>query len=139
MNRREIQPRGFVMLMALAVIALVAVAILVLAAAMSYDGQRTFDRARAAQLDQMLLAGAAEASNHLKNGTPKSGESWDIDLPAALTDQSGTLRSTVESSDDLHIVFNISARLSNRSAEQQIRFNRTENAWKLAETTPSRS
>ena len=59
MRSRASRSRGIVLLMALAMLAIVGAAIMVLASAMSLDGKRTFDRARAGQLDQMLLAGAA--------------------------------------------------------------------------------
>ena len=80
--------RGFILLAALAVLTIVGVAMLTLAGATAYDGQRTFDHARRAQLDQMLLAGANEAIEHLKQAAPKAGESWDVELPESLTEQS---------------------------------------------------
>lgn len=126
------QRRGFIMLMALAILAIVGVAILALASAMSYDGQRTFENTTRSQLDQMLLAGAVEAREHLKQNTPKEGETWDVELPDALTEQNASLHIAVESADDTKLAVNVLARIDERSAEQTLRFDRQGDAWKLA-------
>lgn len=126
------QHRGFIMLMALAILAIVGVAILALASAMSYDGKRTFETATRSQLDQMLLAAATDAREHLKHATPKPGESWDVELPDVLTEQNGSLHIVVASADDAKLTINVLARLDQRSAEQVLRFERQANGWKLA-------
>jgi len=123
--------RGFVLLAALAILAIVSVAILALAAAMTYDGRRTMERAQRAQLDQMLLAGAADASQHLRQPI-QSGASWDITLPDALLQQDATLKGSVASADESKIVLNIRATLSNHSAEQTLRFEKDANHWTLS-------
>src|SRR5437879_4579337 len=112
MTRRRRQ-RGFILLAALAVLAIVAVAILTLAAASVYDGKRTFDRARHAQLDQMLLAGASEAAEHLKHSAPKEGEFWEVDLPSALAEQHASLVTTIDSANVDQIVLKIHAQIEN--------------------------
>ncbi len=125
--------RGFILLAALAVLTIVGVAMLTLAGATVYDGQRTFDHARRAQLDQMLLAAANEAIEHLKQAAPKAGESWDVELPESLTEQSATLKTTVEPDSDANqIVLDVHAQVANRSAEQTLHFTRTTSGWKLA-------
>src|SRR3954471_1201511 len=108
---------GFILLAALGVLAIVGVAMLTLAAASVYDGQRTFDRARHAQLDQMLLAAATQAVEHLKSASPKTGDSWQIELPDALTEQDGKLTANVESAESGEVWLKIHAQLANRSAE----------------------
>ena len=122
---------GFIMLTALAMLAIVGVAILALASAMSSDGRRTFENATRAQLDQMLLAGAADATEHLKKATPKPGDAWDVKLPSVLTEQDATLHIAVESADDAKITLDVSARINERSAEQVLQFERHETTWKL--------
>ena len=126
--------RGFILLAALAVFAVIAVALLTLAAASSYDGQRTLDRGRRAQLDQMLLAGATDAAERIKSATPKAGETWTVDLPPALTEQDASLSTSVKSADDSRIVLVVRARIANRSAEQTARFEHTAD-WTLRSAT----
>src|SRR5262245_19707193 len=62
---------GFALVTAILVLALVAAAIASLASSMSSDARRTLDRARDAQLEQLLLAGAADAGQHLKSAQVK--------------------------------------------------------------------
>ena len=130
MKARRAQPRGFILLAAIAILAIVGVAILALAAAMSYDGRRTMERAQRVQLDQMLLAGWAAASAHLP--TAKTGDAWEVDLPESLIEQQATLKTTVESADASSVVLNVRATLSNRSAEQTLRFQNVSGEWKLS-------
>jgi type II secretory pathway component PulK len=132
MREPQRQHRGFIMLMALAILAIVGVAILALASAMSYDGKRTFENATRSQLDQMLLAGATDAREHLKRATPQAGESWDVELPNVLAEQNGSLRVVVASADDAKLTLNVSANVDQRSAEQTLCFNRDARGWKLA-------
>jgi hypothetical protein len=128
-NRRQ---HGFIMLAALAVLAIVGVAILALASAMSSDGQRTFENATRAQLDQMLLAGTTDVTERVKKETPKPGDAWDVDLPSVLTEQDATLHVAVESADEAKVSLSISARINNRSAEQVLQFAWRGEGWKLA-------
>ena len=131
MSRRS-RERGFILLIALAVLGIVGVAMLVLAAATAYDARRSIERSQRAQLDQMLLAGASEARERLKTASPKTGDSWDVELPKALTEQSATMHSTVSSIEQNGEVYLlIHATLSNRSAEQTVRFSQASGDWKL--------
>jgi hypothetical protein len=131
MKRSRRQNSGFILLTALAMLAIVGVAILTLASAMSYDGQRTFENATRAQLDQMLLAGAADANEHFKKATPKPGDAWGVELPNVLTEQDATLHIAVDSADDSKIKLDVSARINSRSAEQVLQFERQAGQWKL--------
>jgi hypothetical protein len=127
---------GFVLLIALAMFSVVSVAILALALSMSADGRRTFDRARQSQLDQLLLAGASHAVEHLKQTTPRPGDTWQIDLPQSLSDESASLQSTVDASSDPgagQVVLHIQARIDNRSAEQIVKMVKGANGWRIAE------
>jgi hypothetical protein len=132
MRKMQRQSHGFIMLMALAILAIVGVAILALASAMSYDGKRTFENATRSQLDQLLLASATEAREHLKQATLKAGDSWDIELPDVLTEQNGSLHIVVASADDAKLTLDVLAKIDERSAEQTLRFNRDDDGWKLA-------
>jgi Tfp pilus assembly protein PilE len=131
MRARIAQPRGFVMLAALAVLAVVGVAILALATAMSYDGRRTMERAQRAQLDQLLLSAATDAAEHFKTSSPTVGDWWNVDLPDVLAEQNAELVTTVVSADESNTSVAISARISKHSAQQVLRFRRGTDGWKL--------
>jgi type II secretory pathway component PulK len=124
--------RGFILLFALGIVAVVGVAILALASLQSYDGRRTAGRIREAQLEQMLLAGALEAPQHFVSVAPAKDQLWSIDLPPALASQGGSLRSRVTSvQNDVNVSVLISATLDGKSAQQTLTFARQENQWKL--------
>ena len=126
------QRRGFILLLALAMLALVGIAILALAAACSSDGQRTMYRSQRAQLDELLLAGTAEAMAHLKNAVPTTGQWWETELPQTLTEQQAELVTTVDSvAANGDVTLNIHTTITNRSAEQTLRFSHGSDGWKL--------
>ncbi len=127
---------GFVLLIALAMSSVVSVAILALALSMSADGRRTFDQSRRSQLDQLLLAGASQAIEHLKQASPKPGDTWRIELPQSLADQSASLQSILDSSSDPgtgQAVLRIQARIENHSSEQVVKMVKGANGWQVAE------
>ena len=64
MNRRPRQPRGFAMLLALAMLALVAMLMVFLAQHFAYERQRTSAAATDAQLSQLLFAASQDALTH---------------------------------------------------------------------------
>jgi type II secretory pathway pseudopilin PulG len=131
MTRRHRQ-NGFILLAALAVLAIVGVAMLTLAAASASDARRSFERARRGQLDQMLLAAAAEAKIHLKQSTPKTGDAWDVELPNVLTEQTASLHTTIDSVEaNGDVTVNVHATIANRSAEQTLKFSHASGEWKL--------
>ena len=123
--------RGFVMVAALLALALVAVAIVALATATSTDGRHTFQQSQAAQLEQMLIAGAADAGEHLKSAAPAAGASWAVELPANLASEGATLQTSIKSVQPDEVKFVIVVRLAEQSAEQTLTFKRDANAWKL--------
>src|SRR4029077_10448463 len=90
-----------------------------------------FENATRSQLDQMLLAAATDAREHLKQATPKAGESWDVELPDVLAEQNGSLHIVVASADDAKLTLDVLAKVDQRSAEQTLRFNREGGGWKL--------
>ena len=124
--------RGFVMVTALLALALVAVAIVALATATSFDGHHTLQQSQTAQLEQMLLAGAADAGEHLKSAAPTAGASWAVEMPADLASEGATLRTSVASlqSDETKLL--VTARLGDQSAEQTLAFKRGQAHLQLA-------
>ena len=122
---------GFVMLSALLVLAIVGVAIVSLATATSADGFRTLRQAQSAQLEQMLLAGAADAVEHLRGSPAKTNESWNTNLPAELASADGVLHTNVISASDDSARLRIVARLPGRSETQSLAFKRESGRWRL--------
>jgi type II secretory pathway component PulK len=130
-SRRQ-RRRGFALIAAVLLLGLVVVAVTLLTSAAAADGQRTLERHQRAQLDQMLLAATADARAHLKSSNLKSNDSWKLDLPAALSEQSAAVETTVTAIEPDHIDLYIRARLANRSAEQMLRFARANDGWRLS-------
>jgi type II secretory pathway component PulK len=124
--------RGFALIAAVLLLGLVVVAVTLLANATAADGQRTLECQQRAQLDQLLLAAATDAPAHLKSSNLKSNDSWQCDLPTALSEQSASVETTVTSVESDHIDLHVRARLANRSAEQSLRFARAGNGWRLS-------
>jgi type II secretory pathway component PulK len=126
--------RGFVMVTALLILALVAVAIVTLASATSSDGRRTIYNWQSAQLDQMLLAGAADASVRLKTGAPEDGQSWYVELPRDLASDGATLSTSVTSKTSDALQLSVRATLGDRSARQTLTYKREGGqSWKLVD------
>jgi type II secretory pathway pseudopilin PulG len=123
--------KGFILLAALAMLAIVGVAILTLGATSAYDGRRTMVRQQRAQLDQMLLAAATDAGQRVGSATPKSNDSWETELPRTLAEQNAKLTTTVESVDENEMWIEVHAQLQNLSSEQSIQFRHASDGWKL--------
>jgi len=130
---RSPRRRGFVLLFALAIFALVGVAILALASLQAHDGRRTAQRVRDAQLEQMLLAGATEVKSHLEEAPLAADQSWKIELPAALTDRGAELdaRVTLMQMDGAATV-TIHAKIDGATMQQSTQFARGgDRHWQL--------
>jgi len=124
--------RGFILLFALGIVAVVGVAILALASLQSYEGWRTAERIREAQLEQMLLAGATEAPQHLATAAPTKDQVWNIELPPALASRGGTLQTRVTNiENETNVNVLITATLDGKSAQQTVTFARPADQWKL--------
>lgn len=84
--------RGFAMLMALAMLALVAATLTLLSRHFAYEVTRTRLVTEDAQLSQLLLAGAQDVMQRSKQW-PQAVQpaSWQIELPEILADSGGKL------------------------------------------------
>jgi hypothetical protein len=129
--KRNPRESGFILLAALGVFAVVGVALLTLAAASVYEGNRTIERSTRAQLDQLLLAGATDAAEHIKSVAPKAADTWTVELPQKLAEQNASLKAAVASADNNAVALTLHAQIDNRSAEQSLRFAREGTSWKL--------
>jgi len=121
------------MLTAILILALVAVAIAALASATTSDAKRTIRKWESAQLDQMLLAGAADAVARLKSGTSEQGRSWSVDIPDELAGDEASVNGSITSSTSESLSIQISARLGDRRARQILTFKRAGASWQLAD------
>lgn len=133
MKRRHERSRsGFVFIAALLLIAVIGAAMGAISAAVSADARRTVDQARDAQLEQMLLAGVADAPARLAAQAPVEGQAWALPLPESLSSQSASLDvrvGPVQPNGSAMLL--IRATIDGRHAEQTASFNLTNNTWAL--------
>jgi len=125
MKRRR--NRGFAMLVAVGMVALVGAVVLAMTHLLAAEIRQTAAVQTEAQLDQLLLAGAAIAA---EKGT---GE-HEIELPEALQQQGMALSiSTVQAGEDR--VAQITATVEHESAMQTIRLQLRGDGWQVVEAT----
>jgi type II secretory pathway component PulK len=134
MLRRRHKAHGIALIAVLMAVIIVGAAMAALTSLISSDGFDTLNQNNQSQLQQLLLAGAADASAHLTSAAPTAGQSWQTELPDSLNSEGATLQSHVESlpSDGQQAVLVIRARFNQRTAEQTLRYNRDGSGWKLA-------
>ena len=117
--------RAFATIMALVLIALVAAALSTMAIGMRMEGIRTQNVRSKAVLEQLLLAGAADASFRAKSWPEKPVETrWSIKLPAELTTGGGTLNGRLQIISADQASAQIIAKIGANSAIQKISFQR---------------
>jgi hypothetical protein len=131
-TRREEATRGFMFFLAVLMIAFVATAMLATSGMVSVDAKRTLNRSVQAQLDQLLLAGAADAIVRLNSNPPPAPDAtWDIPLPPDLAG-SATLHTTVVATDPTTgTTLSIRATLADRTSEQTLHLQSTSGAWHI--------
>ena len=133
--------RGFAMLTAIALVALVGVAMAAVLALVQLDLRRTADALVEAQLRQMLLAGERAARERLDaTGTdgPRAAEAAPASLPAALAADGGALEVTLTSATPAagkEVEVTVRARLGERSAAQTLRYEHTPEGWRPRSAT----
>ena len=135
MNRRR--RNGFATATAMAVVALAAVALASLAALLVSDGRRTRDALDDAQLRQLLLAGADEATRRVgANDAGAAGGGTSLALPSELAAGGGSVRLTVDppavGEADVRVA-HVEATYAGRRGGQVLRFRREEGGWRLVE------
>jgi hypothetical protein len=124
--------RGFVLLMALGVFALVAVTIVALAAATSTTGHRTSAEFRLAQLDELLVAALMDARGHLAASPPAANDSWSMALPPTLTEQQANVKLTITAANADESTLVIHVTLADAAADQTAQFKRVGTRWQFA-------
>jgi hypothetical protein len=129
--------RGFAMLTAVALVALVAMALAAVLALVRLDLGRTADALDEAQLRQMLLAGEHAARERLDaagEAAPRTDEAVPISLPPALAADGGAVDVTVlprASRAAAEVVeVTVRARLGEKAASQTLRYERTSRGWR---------
>ncbi|WP_428939925.1 hypothetical protein [Fontivita pretiosa] len=123
---------GFVLLSALAVVAIVAVAIVVSASAATTAGQRLSRQIADAQLDQLLLAGSVEAWHILSTTpAPAAGQTHGVNLPPPLADAAARVRVTIVDVQPDAATVAVVARLNEQSGTQTLHFARQAHRWRL--------
>lgn len=127
--RRTAHPRGFTIVLAIALLAMIAVATAMIAHQLGYELRRTRTAYEDAQLRQLLLAGAQDVASHSTDSTTKTGQ---VELPPTLASQGASLSiSQPKSGGDVLIL----ARLGTREANQTLHFDEPSHRWALAKPT----
>ena len=121
--------RGFVLLLALAVFAIVSVAIMTLAASGTKAGLLTSMLMMDAQVEQLLLAGTEQAPSHLEGA--QMGQSWDLAVPL----EHATFKSTVAQVKENEVTVQMVAAWDGRTMHQQVTYRRDGGRWQLVNTT----
>ena len=124
--------RGFTVVMALGLLALVAAGLLSLGALLTTDARRTMRGEDDAQLRQMLMAGATAARQHAGQWPAAvQAERLVVALPPELASAGGALDLQTEpDAAESRVAVRITARLIDRQMRQTLTFERTGGAWR---------
>ena len=130
MTRHNRKNRGFAMLMALGMLGLVSMTLIVLSQQFAYDVTRTQAASRDAQLSQLLLAGAQDASqrSHDWPEQPQNGK-WQIELPQALSQSGAKLAIELRASGEGKADVTVDAAMGSQSAVQTLHFKHADRGW----------
>ena len=123
MNRR----RGFAMIMAISLLALVAMMLGALAVTCHSDAQRTMAATADAQLRQLLLAGAEMAPHWLEGKSAKA----EIPVPEMLRNNDATLELYLDHVGSGQVEVQLAASFKGRHMREGARFLRREGRWRL--------
>ena len=122
--RRRAKTSAFAAVTAVVMLGLVASVLAALAMMFAADARRTRNAAADAQLRQLLIAGAADVQQRLKQGQT----TFDVKVPAPAEGEM-QLRATAEG-DGVRAV--VAATLGTRRGEQTLKFTRDGARWRLA-------
>jgi len=125
--------RGFMVIVAVSMIAFVALALAVVMQTLAADARNSDELAQAAQLRQLLTAGELTARAMIEqNQLPESDSTVPVPLPRQLQD-GGARLSLRMVSDGQNLTSHIDAKLSaQHHASGTIRWHRDGNSWQLA-------
>jgi hypothetical protein len=121
---------GFAMVIAITLMAIVALTLGCITTTFSLDAQRTRTQAQAAQLRQLLLAGALIAQTHLSE--TNDGQEINVSMPAALNSQAALGLQFEPADPSGQQIVIVSAMLGPRRLTQRLQFVRQSGGWRLA-------
>ena len=130
MTSRHKQPRGFAMLMALAMLGLVAMLLVFLAHYFAWEQKRTRTVSADAQLSQLLLAGAQDALAKVKSSDLPQNP-WNLDLPKPLADEKAAVKLTPHAESPQTATITIDAHYDAQQASQTLHLHKAEAGWTL--------
>lgn len=134
MRYRPTRSRGFAIIVAIAMLALVGAAILVITREFSFNMTRTRLATQDAQLRQLLLAGAQDATIRARGwGGEVALSTWQIDLPQPLKQDGATLSLEARPVSSIAVEIRIDARIERRQSSQLLYFNRHDERWTLTD------
>ena len=126
--------RGFAMIIAIALMALVGAAIVVLTRHVGYEITRTRLAATDVQLRELLIAGGRDAVARSRDWGAQAGQSeWQIDLPRPLKEAGATLKLQRNPLSPNAMEIHVDARIGDRAASQRLHFSKTTGGWTLTD------
>ncbi len=124
--------RGFAMIVAIVLIALVSMCLTVLMVSIGAEFRRTQLTAEDAQLRQFILIAGPYAENRLNGNSVAEGQWVDLPLPKQFRDMDAKLRvqmHEIAQADSCQVI--VSAQLSDRHAGQTLQFVKRDGKWVL--------
>jgi Tfp pilus assembly protein PilX len=133
MTRPSNSPRGFAMIMALAMLGLAAIMLIVLAQYFAYQQTRTRTVTADAQLSQLLLAAAYDTLAHSRSWpAAPAAQTWKLDLPKTLSTQNARVAINAQPSAPDAVTVNIDASFDNQQAAQTLHLRHSASGWQIA-------
>jgi hypothetical protein len=125
---------GFATILAITLVGLVAAALASMGVLAKADFRRTANVRGQAQLTQLLLVGAADVAERSKQwGTNSLPQDWSVGLPAELSADGAKLLVQLRSESDHSASAHIRAAIGDHTAQQELRFRRTDGIWQLVD------
>jgi hypothetical protein len=123
--------RGMASIIAIVSIGLVTTTLATLSIFLAGEYRVTASTGLDAQLHQLLLAGAADASDHAKQwGSSPKADKWSIALPAELQQQEAQV-SAESSSRNSSTFVELTAKLMTHAARQRLEYRLVDSHWQL--------
>jgi hypothetical protein len=127
------RPGGYVVVMAILTMAVVAAVAGYLTIGLQTEFHRTSEATHQAQLRQLLLAGCAAARQRMTEGNA-AGSSLTVALPVDLVSDGATVKLTPDGSRTAtDAAFTIDARYQGHRQSERVRFHRADAGWVLTD------
>jgi hypothetical protein len=124
--------RGFAMIFAILSIGLVTTTLATLSILFAGERQLTMSNSADAQLRQLLLAGAADVNEQVKQwGDSAPKEKWLVRLPDELKLGGAELTAAVASASGTYTTVEVIAKIANHQGHQRLEYHRATDHWEF--------